>query len=103
MALGAARKTEVLHGGDVRVGRVVDTVVDKETGVAAQRERVLAAVPDEHGNVITMMQERIRTVRVVSEVYTVHVHVLYYSIAWTSIINNKFQRTRTLCALSIQQ
>ena len=90
MALAAARQTEVLHGGNVRVGRVVDTVVDKETGVAAQRERVLAAVPDEHGNVIVMMQERIRAVRVVSDVYTVHVHVyvLYYSIAWASIINN---------------
>ena len=75
MALAAARQTEVLHGGNVRVGRVVDTVVDKETGVAAQRERVLAAVPDEHGNVIVMMQERIRAVRVVSDVYTVHVHV----------------------------
>ena len=75
MALAAARQTEVLHGGNVRVGRVVDTVVDKETGVAAQRERVLAAVPDEHGNVIVMMQERIRAVRVASDVYTVHVHV----------------------------
>ena len=94
MALAAARQTEVLHGGNVRVGRVVDTVVDKETGVAAQRERVLAAVPDEHGNVIVMMQERIRAVRVVSDVYTVHVHVyvLYYSIAWASIINNNITR-----------
>ena len=66
MAL-AARQTQMIRGDNgVNVGRMVDTVVDERTGVAAQRERVIAAVPDEHGNVIVMMQERIRAVKVVS-------------------------------------
>ena len=66
MAL-AARQSQMFRGNNgVNVGRTVDTVVNERTGVAAQRERVIAAVPDEHGNVIVMMQERIRTVRVVS-------------------------------------
>ena len=66
MAL-AARQSQMFRGNNgVNVGRTVETVVDERAGFAAQRERVLAAVPDEHGNVIVMMQERIRTVRVVS-------------------------------------
>ena len=32
----------------VSVDTVVDTVVDQQTGFAAQRERVMAAVPDQH-------------------------------------------------------
>ena len=40
----------------------------EQTGFAAQRERVMAAVPDQHGrNVIVMVQERIRAVRVVRQ------------------------------------
>ena len=67
MAVEARQYSDVWLGDNgVNVGRVVDTVVDERTGIAAQRERVLAAVPDEHGNVIVMMQERIRAVRVVS-------------------------------------
>ena len=66
MAL-ATRQSQLLHGDNVRVGRTVDTVVDEQTGFAAQRERVMAAVPDQHGNVIVMVQERIRAVRVVRQ------------------------------------
>ena len=76
----AARQTPMIRGDNgVNVGRVVETIVDERTpaGIAAQRERVLAAVlpidyntvyavPDEHGNVIVMTQERIRAVKVVS-------------------------------------
>ena len=43
------------------------TVVDEQTGFAAQCERVMAAVLDQHGNVIVMVQERIRAVRVVRQ------------------------------------
>ena len=85
MELAAARQTEVIRDGNVHVGRVVDTVVDEETGVAAQRERVMAAVPDEYGNVIVMMQERIRAVRVVSssDVYKcVCIASICYYIVW---------------------
>ena len=63
---------------------IVGRVVDEETGVAAQRERVMAAVPDEYGNVIVMMQERIRAVRVVSS-SDVYKCVLHYSIASITI------------------
>ena len=66
MAL-ATRQSQLLHGDNVRLGRTVDTVVDEQTGFAAQRERVMAAVPDQHGNVIVMVQERIRAVRVVRQ------------------------------------
>ena len=66
MAL-ATRQSQLLHGDKVRLGRTVDTVVDEQTGFAAQRERVMAAVPDQHGNVIVMVQERIRAVRVVRQ------------------------------------
>ena len=67
MALSATRQSQLLHGDNVRLGRTVDTVVDEQTGFAAQRERVMAAVPDQHGNVIVMVQERIRAVRVVRQ------------------------------------
>ena len=50
------------------VGRTVDTVVDKRTGVAVQHERVYAAVADEHGNVIVTRQEEICAVKLVSSV-----------------------------------
>ena len=65
---------------------IVGRVVDEETGVAAQRERVMAAVPDEYGNVIVILQERIRAVRVVSssDVY-IYKCVLYYSASIASI------------------
>ena len=63
----ATRQSQLLHGDNVRLGRTVDTVVDEQTGFAAQRERVMAAVPDQHGNVIVMVQERIRAVRVVRQ------------------------------------
>ena len=66
MAL-ATRQSQLLHGDNVRLGRTVDTVVDEQTGFAAQRERVMAAVPDQHGNMIVMVQERIRAVRVVRQ------------------------------------
>ena len=66
MAL-ATRQSQRLHGDNVRLGRTVDTVVDEQTGFAAQRERVMAAVPDQRGNVIVMVQERIRAVRVVRQ------------------------------------
>ena len=54
MAL-ATRQSQLLHGDNVRLGRTVDTVVDEQTGFAAQRERVMAVVPDQHGNVIVML------------------------------------------------
>ena len=44
MAL-ATRQSQLLHGDNVRLGRTVDTVVDEQTGFAAQRERVMAVVP----------------------------------------------------------
>lgn len=71
MAVTTARQAQTVRGGDIGVHRVVDTVVDERAGVAAQRERILAAVPDEHGNVIVMMQERIRAVQLVSYALTV--------------------------------
>ena len=41
----ATRQSELLHSDNVRLGRTVDTVVDEQTGFAAQRERVMAVVP----------------------------------------------------------
>ena len=66
MAVAAARRIQTVRDGNVGAHRVVDTVVDERTGVATQRERMMAAVPDEHGNVIILMQERIRAVQLVS-------------------------------------
>ena len=63
------RQSQMIHGDNgVNVGRTVDTVVDERTGIAVQRERLFAAVPDEHGNVISTMQERILAVKRASPV-----------------------------------
>ena len=44
MAL-AGRQVQYAQDDGVRIGRVVDTVVDPNSGVAAQRERIGVAVP----------------------------------------------------------
>ena len=59
MAL-ANRQVEIARHGDITAGRTVDTVVDKETGIIAERERV--AVHDGNNLVIA---ERIRAIHMV--------------------------------------
>ena len=69
MAL-ATRQSQLLHGGSVRLGRTVDTVVDESNrqDLRLNESELWAAVPDQHGrNVIVMVQERIRAVRVVRQ------------------------------------
>ena len=55
MAL-ASRKVEYAQEGDVKVGRVVDTVVN--SGAVAQRERTVVEVPTEGGKKAVFVWER---------------------------------------------
>ena len=64
-----ARQVEFAKEGDVAVGRVVDTVVDPETGVAAEKETIAIAVPTKDGKTAILVQERIKAVQVVCFVF----------------------------------
>ena len=55
MAL-ASRQVEYGQEGDVKVGRVVDTVVN--SGTAEQRERTVVEVPTEDGRKAVFVWER---------------------------------------------
>ena len=65
----ASRQVEFAQEGDVRVGRVVDHVVDTGTGLVAERERIAVQVPTEFGGTATVIGERIRAVHVVNLLY----------------------------------
>ena len=62
----ASRQVEFAQEGDVRVGHVVDHVVDASTGLVAERERVAVHVPTEYGGTATVVGERIRAAHVVN-------------------------------------
>ena len=62
----AGRQVEFAQQGNVRVGRVVDHVVDSAAGIVAQRERIAVQVPTETGGTATVIGERIRAVHVVT-------------------------------------
>ena len=62
----SSRQVEFAEQGNVRVGRVVDRVVDANTGLVAERERVAVQVPTETGGTATVIGERIRAVHVVN-------------------------------------
>lgn len=65
--VGRVIETAVDEQTGVAVGRVVETVVDKNTGVVAQRERVIAAVPDGRGNILlATVQDQVSAVKMVS-------------------------------------
>ena len=66
MAL-AGRQVEYAQKGDVKVGRVVDTVVDPNSGLAAQRERTMIAVPTEDGGAAFIVGERFKAVQMVND------------------------------------
>lgn len=65
MALAHGRQVQVAQEGDVTVGRVVDTVIDTETGIVAERERIAVQVPTEDGGTALVIGEKIRATRVV--------------------------------------
>ena len=62
----AARQVEFAQQGNVRVGRVVDQVVDSSTGLLAKRERIAVQVPTETGETATLIGERITAVHMVT-------------------------------------
>lgn len=59
---------ELARHGDTTAGRTVETIVDKETGVIAQRERVAIA----HGDQI-LIAEKIRAIQLVIILMKKHV------------------------------
>ena len=66
MAL-AGRQIEYAQDGDFKVGRVVDTVVDRNSGIAAQRERTVVEVPIEDGRKAVLIGERLKVVQMVND------------------------------------
>ena len=78
MAL-ADRQVQYAQDGGVRIGRVVDTVVDPNSGVAAQRERVGVVVPTKNGGTAIAVGERFKAVKVhvVSDTGNSDMYVMY--------------------------
>ena len=64
--MAVSREVDFAQQGNVRVGRVVDRMVDADTGVVAERERIAFQVPTETGGTATVIGERIRAVHVVT-------------------------------------
>ena len=66
MAL-TGRQVEFAQDGDLMVGKVVDTVVNPNSGLMAQRERVAVGVPTRDGGMAVLVGERVKAaVRMVS-------------------------------------
>ena len=74
MAL-AGREVQYAQEGNVKLGRIIDTVVDPDTGVAAQRERTMIAVPTEDGGAAIVVGERFKAVQMVR--ITMHCMYMY--------------------------
>ena len=66
MAVAHGRQIRVARKGDVAVGRIVGTIIDPETGMVAEVERIAVQVPTEDGGTATVVGKRIRATKIVS-------------------------------------